>query len=192
MKIFVYLYFIALSPAFCFADAGFNIGRPKAPCIAVFKGIDKLNEYEIFKTSKYDERRNEDKVFDSSNRINNDDSLKIYYTEGRKYWQGPIKILIRNKLTQQVVDSFSLIAEGYNLTVNFAGVENNKVKYTIDKNEAEYPYELFMGEDVNNSSIARRNKYILISLSVIGFLTLAFMLYKKRNTTPPSQHPENI
>ena len=30
MKLLVYLNFIAVLPSFCFADAGFNLGRPKA------------------------------------------------------------------------------------------------------------------------------------------------------------------
>jgi hypothetical protein len=191
MKLFFYLNFIVLLPTFCYADAGFNLGRPKAPCVAVFKGIDKLNDFEIIKTSEYEERRSKEKPFDSSGIIKDNDSLKIYYTEGRRYWQGPIKILVRNKLTHQFVDSFTLVAEGYNLTINFVGVENNKVKYTIDKTKAEYPYELFMGENVNSASVAKRNKYILISLSVIGFLILTFMFYKRRkNDSLPN--PENI
>jgi hypothetical protein len=191
MKLFFYLNFIVLLPTFCYADAGFNLGRPKAPCVAVVKGIDKLNDFEIIKTSEYEERRSKEKPFDSSGIIKDNDSLKIYYTEGRRYWQGPIKILVRNKLTHQFVDSFTLVAEGYNLTINFVGVENNKVKYTIDKTKAEYPYELFMGENVNSASVAKRNKYILISLSVIGFLILTFMFYKRRkNDSLPN--PENI
>lgn len=191
MKQLPYLVLIALLPAFCYGDAGFNLGRPKAPCIAVFKGIDKFSDYEFIKTSEYEERRSKDKPFDSSNMIRNNDTLKIYYSEGRRYWQGPVKILVRNKLTQQIVDSFNLIAEGENLAINFTGLEYNKVKYTIDKTKSDYPYEIFMGENVNSASVARRNKYILISLSVIGFLTLAFMFFKRRNNNP-SPNPENI
>jgi|GEM_PF-4745633 len=191
MKLIVYLTLNAFLPAFCYADAGPNIGRPKAPCMAVFTGIDKLNGYEVFKTTKYSEMRSTGKPLDSSSLIKNGDSLKIYYTEGSRYWQGPIKVIIRNKLTQQSVDSFTLIAEGDNLAINFTGVENNKVKYTVEKTKADYPYELFMGENVNSPSVAKRNKYILISLSVIGFLTLAFMFSKRRNNNP-SPNPENI
>ncbi len=87
MKLFACLNFIALLPLFCFADAGFNLGRPKPPCYVVFKGIDKLNDFELIKTNDYGERRDSDKPFDSSNLINNNETLKIYYTEGRKYWQ---------------------------------------------------------------------------------------------------------
>ncbi|HEY8690719.1 MAG TPA: hypothetical protein VIM07_15895 [Chitinophagaceae bacterium] len=187
MKLLVYLNLIALLPVFCYADAGFNIGRPKAPCYAVFKGIDKLSDYEFIKTSEYVN----DKPLDSSNKLSDNDTLKIYYIEGKRYWYGAVKILIRNKITQQSVDSFNLIAEGDNLVINFTGVENNKVKYTVYKTKADYPYELFMGENVNNASVAKRNKYILISLSVIGFLMLAFMFYKRRNNNP-SPKPENI
>lgn len=191
MKFILYLFFIALLPTFCYADAGFNIGRPKAPCYAVFKGIEKLSEYEFIKTTEFEERRNNDKLLDSSNKLRDNDTLKIDYTEGRRYLRyGSVKILVRNKLTQQYVDSFNLIAEGDNLTINFTSVENNKVKYTVDKTKADYPYELFMGENVNKASVAKRNKYILISLSVIGFLTLAFM-FKRRNNNL-TQKPENI
>lgn len=179
MRIISWLYLLTLLPLFSYADAGFNIGRPKAPCYAVFTGIDKLAEYEFIKTTDYEERR--ERSFDSSNQINNNDTLKIYYEEGRRHWQGPLKILVRNKATQQFVDSFVLNAEGYDLAINFTGVENNILKYTIDKTKAEYPYEIFPGDNVNNSSVAKRNKFILISLSAIGFLTLAFMFYKRRN-----------
>ena len=189
MKFLLYLYFIVLLPAFSYADAGFNIQRLKAPCYAVIKGIDKLNDYEFIKIYNFDEKINRDEISDSSNRVNNNDKFKIYYT-GRRNLGTEIKILIRNKITQQFVDSLSLTAEGYDLTINFTGVENNKVKYTIDKSKAEYPYQLFSGEDVD-ASVGNRNKFILISLSVIGFLTLAFMFYKRRNTDL-SQSPEKI
>lgn len=172
MKFLLYLYFIVLLPAFSYADAGFNIGRPKAPCYAVFKGIDKLNDYEFFKSGK--DYKNDYGI------VKNNDTISIYYSEGEKWWHGPIKIIVQDKRTQQNIDSFTLTAEGYNLTVNFTGVENNKVKYSIDKSKAEYPYLFFPGENVNNASVAKRNKFILISLSAIGFLALAFMFYKRR------------
>ena len=189
MKFLLYLYFIALLPTSCYADAGFNIQRVEAPCYAVIKGIDKLNDYEFIKIYDFGEKQNRDELSDSSHRVNNNDKFKIYYTE-RNNLGTAIKILIRNKITQQFVDSLSLTAKGYDLTINFSGVENNKVKYTIDKSKAEYPYQLFSGEDVD-ASVGKRNKFILISLSVIGFLTLAFMFYKRRNTDL-SQSPEKI
>ena len=192
MKLIVYISFIALLPSFCFADAGFNIGRPKAPCSAVFTGIDKLNDFEFIKTGFDEENMRKDKDYNSSDMLANNQSVNIYYREGgRRYWQGPVKILFRNKLTKQISDSLILNAEGYNLVVNFTGVENNKVTYTIDRSKADYPYELFSGDDNGNVSIAKRNRYILISLSVIGFLTLAFMFFKRRKTES-SQKPENI
>ena len=193
MKLIVYISFIALLPSFCFADAGFNIGRPKAPCSAVFTGIDKLNDFEFIKTGFDEENMRKDKDYNSSDMLANNQSVNIYYREGgrRRYFHGPVKILIRNKLSKIVIDSFFLDAEGYNLVVNFTGVGNNKVKYTIDRSRADYPYELFSGDDNGNVSIAKRNRYILISLSVIGFLTLAFMFFKRRKTES-SQKPENI
>ncbi|MEO5782687.1 MAG: hypothetical protein ABIQ07_05410 [Ginsengibacter sp.] len=183
MKLIVYVSFIALLPYFCFADAGFNIRRPKAPCYAVFTGMDKLPDYVFLEYAGYEL----DKYF----AIYNNERLRIYYAEGENRWHGPLRIVIRDKKTQQNIDSFMLAADGYNVTINFAGVENNKVKYSIDKTKADYPYELFMGEDTENTSLAKRNRYILIALSVIGFLTLAFMFFKKRNTSV-SQPPENI
>lgn len=174
--------FLLLAPFFAYADAGFSIERAKAPCYAVFKGLDKLNGYELLKVSENDERRSTGINLDSSHRINNNDSVRIYYKEGRRYWQGPIKILVRDKATQQFIDSFTLIASGYNLEITFTGVENNKVKYTMDKSKANFPYQLFPGDDANNAAVAKRNKFILISLSVIGFLFLAFMFYKRRST----------
>lgn len=183
MKLIVYLNFIALLPAFCYADAGPNIGRPKAPCYAVFTGMNKLSDYVFLEYEGYQL----DKYFV----INDNERRRIYYAEGEKRWHGPIRIVIQDKRTQKNIDSFMLAAEGYNVTINFTGVENNKVKYTVDKTKADYPYELFMGEDTDNTSLAKRNRYILISLSVIGFLMLAFMFYKRRknNITP---NPENI
>lgn len=185
MRFVFWLYLITLLPAFGYADAGFNIGRPKAPCYAVFTGIDKLSDFEFFKVGNAYETRNRDKIFDSGYRLKDNDTLKLYYTEGKRYWQGPVKILIRNKTTEQFVDSFTLIAEGNNLTINFTAVQNNKIKYTVDKRKAEYPYELFLDENPQN---AKRNKFILISLSIIGFLTLAFMFYKKRNSNIPLEN----
>lgn len=175
MKLIVYLSFIALLPSFCFADAGFNIGRPKAPCYALFTGIDKLSDYAILQYLGYE--------LNNYSAINNNERMRIYYAEGEGRWHGPVRIVIRDKKTQQNIDSFIVAADGYNVTINFTGIENNKVKYSIDKTNADYPYELFMGEDAGNTLLAKRNKYILISLSVIGFLTLAFMFYKKRNTS---------
>ncbi len=183
MKLFVYLNLIALLPTFRFADAGFNIGRPKAPCYAVFTGIDKLSNYVFLEYEGYQ--------LNNYFVINNNERRRIYYAEGENRWHGPVRIVIRDKKTQHNIDSFIVAAEGYNVTINFTDVENNKVKFSIDKTKADYPYELFMGEDADNISLSKRNRYILIALSVIGFLTLAFMFYKKRNTSP-SQPPENI
>lgn len=182
MKFILSLYLLALIPGFLYADAGFNIRRPKAPCYAVFKGIDKLPEFEFFKNIENDKGKDKGRFTDSAHQLHNNDSLTIYYTEGKRYWEGPIKILIRNKVTQQFVDSFTLVAEGYNLTINFTKAENNTVKYTIEKSKAEYPYRLFSDEDISNTSLAKRNKFILISLSAIGFLILAFMFYKRKRT----------
>jgi hypothetical protein len=174
----IYVIFCILLPCFCFADAGFNITRPKAPCYAVFKGIDKMPEFEFYKIAARDERK--EIVLDSTLLLKENDSLRIYYGEGeRKYWQGPIKILARNKSTGQVVDSFVLVADGNNLTINFAGIENNKPGHTITKTKSEYPYTLFGDEDVD-TAVARRNKYILIAMSATGFLLLFFMISKRR------------
>lgn len=182
MRFIFHLIFL-LVPMFCYADAGFNIRRDKAPCYAVFKGIDKLDDYELFKVSKNDERRSSEIILDSSYQLKDNDSVRIYYTEGRRYWEGPIKILIREKATKLLVDSFVLTADGYHLTINFAGVENGKVKYTVDKRKAHYPYQLFAGDDADDPSVAKRNKIILISFSVISFLVIAFMIYKRKNNT---------
>ena len=180
MKFALYLYFFTVLPAFTLADAGPNIRRPKAPCYAVFTGIDKLSNFEFYKTSEYEEIRNGDRIFDSSYTLKNNDTVKLFYKEGSRHWQVPAKILIENKSTHQFVDSLILSAEGDNLTINFTGAENDKVKYTIEKTKAEYPYQLYLGEDVKDGSLAKRNKYILISLSVIGFLLLVFMFLKRR------------
>lgn len=182
MRFLLYLYFIVLLPAFCYADAGFNIGRPKAPCYAVFKGIDKLNDFEFFKIPY-----GGDNLYfaDSSHKLNNNDTLQLDYSgysKSKRGELGSVKILIRNKITQQFVDSFTLTAEGYNLNINFTEAENNKAKYTIDKSKAEYPYILFQGDRDNarDGSVTARNKYILISLSALGFFILVFMFTKHR------------
>jgi hypothetical protein len=49
MKLISYGSFIALLQSFCYGDAGFNIGRPKAPCFALLTGIDKLPDFEFIK-----------------------------------------------------------------------------------------------------------------------------------------------
>jgi hypothetical protein len=174
----IYVIICFLLPFFCFADAGFNITRPKAPCYAVFKGVNQMQGFEFYKVSALDERK--EIPLDSSHLIRENDSLRIYYSEGeRKYWQGPIKILARNKNTGQVVDSFVLVADGNNLTINFSGIENNKPAHTITKTKSEYPYTLYGDEEVD-TAVAKRNKYILIAMSATGFLLLFFMINKRR------------
>ena len=64
MKSLISLTLILTLPIWSFADAGFNIRREKAPCFAVFTGIDKLNGYEFFKIPLSD--RESDHI-DSSN-----------------------------------------------------------------------------------------------------------------------------
>lgn len=167
MKFIVCLYFIALFPSFCLADDGFDIGRPKAPCYAVLTGVDKLGGYEVLSTGDY-----------GNSIVTNNDTIPVYYTEDTR-WEGPIKLLIRNKATLQVIDTLILSAEGYHLRINFTGIENNKVKYIIDKSKAVYPYRLFPGENIS-AAAAKRNKFILVFLSVVGFISLGFM-YKRRN-----------
>ncbi len=171
---FNYLLLLIIMPCLVFADAGFNIGRPKAPCYAVFKGLNNIQGYHIYRINTRSER--DDNVLDSTMLLKENDSLRIYYTEGSRHWQGPIKILSVNIATGQRVDSFMLVAEGYNLTVNFTA-GNNKPKYTIIKTKADYPYTLF-GDDENAS--AGRNKYILLAMSLIGFLLLFFMISKSK------------
>ena len=183
MKTFLNIFIILLFPSFALADAGPNIGRPKAPCYAIFMGIDKLTDYEFFKV--YDGSENYTEYFTKPEfRVNNNDTLQISFTSRRdKDRVNPIKILVRNKMTQEFVDSFTLVADGYNLIINFTGAENDKVKYTIDKTESEYPYQLFSGDATSDVSLAKRNKYILISLSVIGFLLLLFMFAKRKGNS---------
>ena len=131
MRSFISFALTLVLPIVVFADAGFNIRREKAPCYAVFTGIDKLDGYEFFKTwSGY--RSHTD--FDSTNLLHDNDTLKI--SEGRRNWDGPIEIFVRNKATGQFVDSFKLIADGNNLVLNFTGVQNNKPAYTVSKNES--------------------------------------------------------
>lgn len=174
MKIFIYL-FIFLFPQFVLADAGPNIRRTKAPCVAVFTGLDKLNDYSFFLSEK-DYNNN-------STILNNNDTARIYYTSGEKWRNGPVTVLVQDKRTQQNIDSFTLSAEGYNLAIHFTGVENNKIKYTVDKTKSEYPYQLFNNDSKPDPALAKRNRYILIALSAIGFLILVFMLFKRSNNS---------
>ena len=181
MKFLYFLLGLAMLPSFCLADAGFNIRRPKAPCFAVFTGIDQLPGYEFFKISKEDKGIQE-RINDSSFRLYDNDTLEIYYSEGRRYWQGPVKILVRDKASQQFVDSFTVSAEGYNLAVHFNPAGNNPPTHSISKTQAEYPYNLYTGEKVDTAT-AKRNKYILIAMSALGFLLLFFLVFKRKNNS---------
>jgi hypothetical protein len=173
MKFIISLYIVALLPSFSLADTGFDIGRPKAPCYAVFTGIEKLSDVVLFISGN------------KSGKLKTNDTIPLYYSEEEKWRQGPLKIIVQNKKTQQNIDSVILTAEGYNLTINFTGVENNKVKYTVDKSKAVYPYQLFPGDNTRDPSVARQDKFILAALSLIGFLAMAFFFYKRRNPGIP-------
>lgn len=176
-----FIWLFLFLPFSSLADAGFNIQRGKAPCYAVFTGINKLTGFGFYKISVNDRDRGK-LLTDSAYRLKENDTLKIYYKEGRRYWQGPIKIIMLNKSTGQFVDSIILIADGNNLAINFSGFDNTKPKYTITKSKAYYPYSLYASEDIDEAA-AKRNKYILLAMSVTGFLILGFMIYKKRNNT---------
>lgn len=178
MKNLFYLLVILLLPHLVKADAGPNIGRPKAPCFAVFSGIDNLPEFEFFKIINRGNGSVDE--IDSTDKITNGEKVRIYYEQGEKRWHGPITIFVRNKITNQMVDSFILNADGYNLNIKFSTPESGKPKYTIEKTKAEYPYQLFGTDEINDTATAKRNKYILISLSAIGFLILFFMFTRRK------------
>ena len=184
MKSIISIFLIVLLPSLALADAGPNIGRPKAPCYAVFTGLDKLQDYDLFKIINRHNGRIEE--IDSTNKITNGEKVRIYYENGEKRWHGPITIFVRNKITNLIVDSFILNAEGYNLNINFTSAENGKPTYTIEKTKAEYPYQLFGTDETTDVSTARRNKYILIALSGIGFLILLFMFFKRKSDNTDS------
>lgn len=180
MKFFTCLYCIFLMvPAACFADAGFNIGRPKAPCFAVFTGIDQLPGYEFFKITEGDQH-SRGNIEDSSFRLRNNDTIKISYSDERRRNRGPVQILVRDKTTREFVDSFNVTAEGDNLAIHFSSSGNKAPMHTIDKTKAAYPYRLYGDEKVDQAA-AKRNKYILISMSAIGFFLLFFIFFKKKN-----------
>ena len=179
MKFILSVFLIVSLPSLVWADAGPNIGRPKAPCYAEFTGLDKLQNYDLFKT--INRRNGRIDEIDSTNKITDGEKVRIYYEKGEKRWHGPITIFVRDKITNLIVDSLILNAEGHNLNINFTPSENGKPTYIIIKTKAEYPYQLFGTDEPNDVSTARRNKYILIALSGIGFLILLFMFFKRNS-----------
>lgn len=163
-----------LIPLYARPDAGFNIGRPKAPCHAVFTGINDQPAFEFYLTGASGYRgRNE---MDSSGRIHENDTVRMYYEDERRYRDG-YKVVVYDRNGRQV-DSLLLRAEGYDLAVHFK-VDKGKLVHSLDRTKAAYPYNLYEGENVDRAA-AVRNKYILIAMSVTGFLLLFFMLFKRR------------
>lgn len=171
-------------PHLLFADAGPKIGRPKAPCYAVIKGIEKMAGVDLYKVTDRSGRLDSIKMKDSTFWLRNNDSISLNYDDAR-WWQGPLKIIAINKATGQRLDSVTWKANEKNLVITFTGMENGKMKYSVEETKAVYPYHLLSEDEGNSPAVANRNKMILIALSVIGFLTLGFMFYQKRTSSRP-------
>lgn len=177
-----YLLFLSFLPQILFADAGPKIGRPKAPCSAVIKGIEKMTDVYLYKVTDRNGRLDDKKLGDSTNLVQNNDSISLNYDDAR-WWKGPLKIVAISKTTGQRLDSVTWSANEKNLVITFTGMENGKMKYTIQESKAYYPYHLFSEDEGNSAAVANRNKMILIALSVIGFLTLGFLFYQRRRSS---------
>ena len=178
---FCLLMTILLLPLLVSADAGFNIQREKAPCHVVFRGVNKVSEYEFFKINTRGESLSREDMHDTARfLLHNNESLPLYYPDAR-WRRGPLKVIVRERSTGRLLDSISILADGYNQLITFTGLDNKKLQFTTEKTKAEYPYLLFSNSvDVDNDT-AKRNKYILLVLSAIGFLTLGFIFFKKKN-----------
>ena len=163
----------------CMADAGFYIQRPKAACHVQFKGVNSREGIEFYKVSKRSATLTREEMNDTAKyHLHNNETLPLYYPDAR--WHAPLKIFAVNKLTNKIIDSIMLVAEGNNLVINFTGLENNKLGLSIEKTKALYPYRLFSDSENPDDKTSARNKYILLLLSLMGFLSLGFILYKSR------------
>ena len=175
------LFFLTLImfPVVVQADAGLNIGRPKAPCTVQFKGLDKFTGYQFFKVNNRRGYLSKVDMLDTMHfLLHNNESLQLSYPESRWHW--PLKIIAFEKSSGLPVDSIILVAEGDNLAVTITSISDHTLKYAIERSKAVYPYRLFSDSETLNDSTSKRNKYILLALSLVAFITLAFMFYKRK------------
>jgi hypothetical protein len=174
-----------LQGAATFADGpSLSVSRRHATSLFTFDGATKLGNY-ILTYNHYGFFK-KDSLFEGYQKISrqiNTEPYVIETKEGGRRWEEEdrkIYISVIDTLKGITTDSLYYFAKDYNINFTINGVSNGKLQFTADSTKAIYDYRIFGNED--NPAAHKRSRIILIAISVLGILLLAWLYTRNKNS----------
>lgn len=164
-----------------FADAGFNIRRRQALSVISFSGCNNLRLHQLVFAGSHFRMDTVNRPYASWGQVVYDD-YKINTQDGGKRWDESdrnIYLLLIDTSNNKITDSLHLYAKDYNMHIIIAGDSAGKLQYKIDSSKAIYQY-MVMGDDESNGAF-KRNRFIFIGCSLIGFVLLIVLFIRRKN-----------
>lgn len=167
------------------ADAGFSIRRRTAPAQISFEGTGNLSGYKLCLVQySYKE---EDSLLKNpfiSRRDTIDDRYSMLIQNGGKRWDESERYLhfalAKTDSAGTVTDTFTVFMRKWNYQMIINGVKDGKLQYKLKKSKAYYNYSVL--SDDESSGMAKRNRWIFIICSLVGFvLLIGLFLRRKKN-----------
>lgn len=182
MKKICWIFVFCCVCAVAFADAGFNIRRRQALSVTSFSGCNNLRSHQLVFAGSYFGMDTADKrPYNKRGEIVYDD-YKINIQDGGKRWEESdrnIYLLLVDTSNNKITDSLHLYAKDYNMHIIIAGDSAGKLQYKIDSSKAVYQY-IIIGEGEKNGAF-KRNRFIFIGCSLIGFVLLIALFIRRKN-----------
>ena len=183
MKNFSWLLVFVCISATVFADAGFNIRRRQALSVTSFSGCSNLRSHQLVFAGSYFRVDTADKrPYNERGEIVYDD-YKINMQEGGSRWvesDRNIYLLLVDTSNNTITDSLHLYGKDYDMHVIIDGDSAGKLQYKIDSSKSVYQY-MIMGQE-EKSGVFKRNRFIFIGCSIIGFVLLILLFIRRKNT----------
>jgi hypothetical protein len=163
------------------ADAGFSIRRKTAASHLRFQGTASLGDYRLVHvrlSSGYYDTVIQRYVYRFADTVN--DALVIVRQNGGKRWDESdryVNLLLFDAAGRKT-DSLVFFLKKHNLTLQITGVKDGKLQYSTEKSKAVYDYTVTGDEEsIQGNKVSRG---FFIGTSLLGFLLLAWMLYRRR------------
>lgn len=163
------------------ADAGFSIRRQTAASHLSFRGTASLGDYRLVHVrlaSGYYDTVIQRYVYRFADTVN--DALVIVRQDGGKRWEESdryVHLLLIDPAGKKT-DSLVFFLKKHNLTLQITGVKDGKLQYSTEKSKAVYDYTVTGDEETIQGNKVSRG--IFIGTSLLGFLLLAWTLYRRR------------
>ena len=111
------------------------------------------------------------------------DDYKINIQDGGSRWEESdrnIYLLLIDTSNNTIADSLHLYGKDYDMHVIITGDSAGKLQYKIDSTKSVYQY-MIMKEEERDGAF-KRNRFIFIGCSLIGFVLLILLFIRRKNT----------